>query len=69
MGGMNIVWKIFYHIPLAREGRMADVAGITIKQISSGILLVYQNFFRFFIKTIGDYQMDMGYMLFIQFFF
>ena len=49
-GGMNIVWKIFYHIPLAREGRMADVAGITIKQISSGILLVYQNFFSLFYK-------------------
>lgn len=52
-GGMNIAWKIFYHIPLVLEGRMSDVAGITIKEILFGIVLVYRNFFSMAYK---DYR-------------
>jgi len=42
---LNTAWKIFYHIPLAREGRTTDVAGITIKEILARAILVYQSFF------------------------
>lgn len=52
-GGINTVWKICYHIPLAQEGRMSTVTHITVKEMLAGIAMVYYNFFSLFYK---DYR-------------